>query len=89
MFISKIRMNMVRIIGICLLFVFFRVNKISLNRNESILFLIMIVVGVVFQVFEVTMIKTRGIRTQAEEKKAVDGSNTENKFVIILDVFLY
>jgi len=38
MFISKIKMNIVKIIGICLLSVFFRVNKISLNRIEMVLF---------------------------------------------------
>jgi hypothetical protein len=85
MFISKIKMNIVKIIGICLLSVFFRVNRISLNRIEMVLFLIKIVVGVVFQGFEVEMIRARGAMNQAKEKKVDDGSNTENRFIIIWD----
>jgi len=83
MFIIKIRMNIVRIIGTCLLLVFFRVNKTSLKRKERILFLVKIIVGDVFQGFEVEAIRIRGMMIQVKDKIEVDGSNTENRFVII------
>jgi hypothetical protein len=83
MFIIKIRMNIVRIIGACLLLVFFRVNKTSLKRKERILFLVRIIVGDVFQGFEVETIRIRGMVIQVKDKIEEDGSNTENRFVII------
>jgi hypothetical protein len=83
MFMSKIRTNIVKIIGTCLLLVFFRVNRTSLKRKERILFLIRIVVGDVFQGFEVETVRIRGIMIQVKERIEEDGSNTENRFVII------
>ena len=61
----------------------FRVKETSLNRMFIILFLAKVVVLFIFQIKRGNTAEDRSKMIQANLKKEVAGSKTENKFVII------
>jgi len=82
-FIIMIRVKVNRRMLFCLLF-FFRLKEISFLMNREILFLVSSVGFVVFHVFKGVTRRISGSINQEADRMEEDGSNTENRFVIIL-----